>query len=184
MGNKQSTVSMPENGTNSFNNESNASSSLGDSPSSASGVFLSEALQADVVNSFQSSILQQQWESLQSDILQRHSSREASEHARKEQVEEELLKWRAQNQKIQTYLDDSIDALNAKFNDCSVEMQFNTDKLLKRIQGDNKATRQAKDACVDIRTALVTCYNQVQDIRKCDDVVVTLEQCVKHAILQ
>jgi hypothetical protein len=177
MGNKQSSSSLQD------DNELNAlSSSDTSSSSSSSGVFLSEALQADVVSSFQSSVLQQQWQSLQSDIIKRHHSREAMENARKDQVEEELLKWRAQNHKIQTHLDDSIDSLNAKFNDLTVELEFNTNKLLRTIQGDNKKT-QSKDACVDIRSALVTCYNQVQDMRKCDDVVVTLEQCVKNAII-
>jgi hypothetical protein len=180
MGNKQSNPTVQEDVMRN-NNESN--NGLSSSDSSSSGVFLSEALQADVVNSFQSSVLQQQWQSLQSDIMKRHYSREATENARKDQVEEELLKWRAQNNQIQTHLDDSIDSLNAKFNDLSVEMQFNTDKLLNTIVPKDDKKTQAKDACVDVRTALVTCYNQVQDIRKCDDVVATLEQCVKNTII-
>lgn len=180
MGNKQSNPEVQEDV---MRNDNESNNELSSSDSSSSGVFLSEALQADVVNSFQSSVLQQQWQSLQSDIIKRHYSREANENARKDQVEEELLKWRAQNNQIQTHLDDSIDSLNAKFNDLSVEMQFNTDKLLNTIVPNHDKKTQAKDACVDVRTALVTCYNQVQDIRKCDDVVATLEQCVKNTII-
>lgn len=172
MGNKNSS---PQNNSN--------NSDLNVSAESTSGVFLSDQLQADLVSSFQSSILQQQWNLLQTDILSRRNERLSKEVDRKVQVEEELMKWRAQNEQLQANLDDSMDTLKAKFNDLAVSMQYDTNKLVNSIGKSMNKKGKAQDSCVDIRSALVSCCKQVQDLRKCDAEVAALEQCVKNVVM-
>jgi len=150
-----------------------------------SGVFLANELQTEIVNAFQTSNLQAEWEKLQTKIITSHNERviTAAEHIG--QIQNELSQWRQHNEEVQSSLNNSLDSLNAKFADKEVELQFNVDQLEKRIGsvpvfGQEKGTGM----CLDERTKLMNCYsNKSGDIRDCDDIVKAMERCTKKAVV-
>ncbi|GFH48220.1 hypothetical protein CTEN210_04696 [Chaetoceros tenuissimus] len=150
-----------------------------------SGVFLANELQTEIVNAFQTSNLQAEWEKLQTKIITSHNERviTAAEHIG--QIQNELAQWRQHNEEVQSSLNNTLDSLNAKFADKEVELQFNVDQLEKRIGsvpvfGQEKGTGM----CLDERTKLMNCYsNKSGDIRDCDDIVKAMERCTKKAVV-
>lgn len=140
---------------------------------------------AEIVNAFQTSNLQAEWEKLQTKIITSHNERviTAAEHIG--QIQNELSQWRQHNEEVQSSLNNSLDSLNAKFADKEVELQFNVDQLEKRIGsvpvfGQEKGTGM----CLDERTKLMNCYsNKSGDIRDCDDIVKAMERCTKKAVV-
>jgi hypothetical protein len=136
---------------------------------------------AEIVNSFQSEVLQTQWEKLQAKILTNHNERVTQAEARNAAVEEELTKWRNHNEVVQNSLDQKIDELKAKFADSSVAIAYDVGKLEEKI--GNSPKFGSNEACSDVRISLTSCYNGTDDIRKCDEIVKAMERCAKQTIM-
>lgn len=147
----------------------------------SSGVFLSNQLQADIVQSFQSEALQTQWEKLQAKILTNHRERITQDEIRKAQVQEEIQKWRKHNDAVHASLDQKLDELRAKFTDAKVAITYDVEKLEGKL-GKVPKFGGTDGACLDVRMAVSNCFKGEKDVRQCDDVLGVLENCVKKTV--
>ena len=139
-------------------------------------------LAAEILQTFQSQALQTEWEKVQTKILTNQQQRVEEDDVRKVRLEENLTKWRAQNEAVQKTLDDKIASCRQAFNDAQTAMQVD----LTDMEGQmNKVPKfgGGDDACFEFRKSLTNCYKEASDGRKCDDLVNAMEMCVKKTVM-
>ena len=83
-------------------------------------------------------MLQGQWENLQKGILVSHHQRNTKYNEQKAALYEDLSNWRTQNNQVQEKLNGTIEDLQFKFNDLSLETQKALDKLDHKLKNAPK----------------------------------------------
>ena len=146
---------------------------------------------AEIVNAFQSSALQTQWEKLQTSIITSHNERVTTTNEQIAHIQNELAQWRQHNSAVQSTLDDKLDSLNSSFADKEVEVGYNVQQLEKRVGnvpvfGEEKGT----GVCLEERMGLVNCFKSSRsDNAKsdawngCEEMVEAMERCTKKAVI-
>ena len=139
---------------------------------------------AKVMNDFQSKHLKEEWENRQRAILASRNERIAEDERRRVGLEQELNVFRARNAETQAKLDAKIDSASARFADLQVELQYEVDRVEKKVgQGGPKGADGAATPCVSLRADLAACFREADDVRKCDEYIDALERCVKVEVV-
>ena len=140
---------------------------------------------AKVMNDFQSKHLKEEWENRQRAILASRNERIAEDERRRVGLEQELNVFRARNAETQAKLDAKVDSANARFADLQVELQYEVDRVEKKVgQGGPKGADGAAAPCVTLRADLAACFREADDVRKCDGYIEALERCVKVEVVK
>ena len=85
----------------------------------------------------------------------------------------------------QPELDAKVDSANARFADLQVELQYEVDRVEKKVgQGGPKGADGAAAPCVALRANLAACFREADDVRKCDGYIDALERCVKVEVVK
>jgi hypothetical protein len=155
-------------------------------------ITLTFPLAAEIVNAFQSSALQTQWEKLQTSIITSHNERITDTNTHLTHIQNEITQWRTHNNAVQSTLDEKLDSLNSKFADKQVEVGYDVQQLEKRIGkvpvfGEERGT----GVCLEERMGLIDCYNRNKSKRGngngngnvCDEIVKAMERCAKKAVM-
>ena len=140
---------------------------------------------AKVMSDFQSKHLKEEWENRQRSILASRNKRIAEDERRRIGLEHELNVFRARNAETQAKLDAKIDSSSARFADLEVELQFEVDRVEKKVgQGGPKGADGAVAPCVALRADLASCFREADDVRKCDGYIEAMERCVKVEVVK
>jgi uncharacterized protein YlxW (UPF0749 family) len=164
-------------------------------------LLLASPLAAEIVNAFQSSVLQTQWEKLQTSIITSHNERVITTAEQLAHVQNELAQWRQHNSSVQSALDDKLDSLDSSFADKEVEVGYDVQQLEKKIGnvpvfGEEKGT----GVCLEERMNLVNCFKSSnvsgnsesksesgsrnnEAWNGCEEIVNAMERCTKKAVM-
>jgi len=93
------------------------------------------------MKSFQSKILQNEWEKYQKSILTAAQQRVASEEQWQSEFRQKRQRWRERNDGIQTQLDQKLDDIRAKYSDYSAEIRWDLQKIEDRERNINIQVR-------------------------------------------
>eukprot|EP00558_Chaetoceros_sp_UNC1202_P007214 CAMPEP_0197245702 /NCGR_PEP_ID=MMETSP1429-20130617/10409_1 /TAXON_ID=49237 /ORGANISM="Chaetoceros sp., Strain UNC1202" /LENGTH=185 /DNA_ID=CAMNT_0042706245 /DNA_START=38 /DNA_END=595 /DNA_ORIENTATION=- len=184
MGNRSSTASQGTGPTVSQSDDGQSvtvNGTEGETVVTESGVFLSNELQADILGAFQSQVLQTQWEKLQTKIMVNHNERISQNELRKLQVEEEVARWKKDNDEVQNILDERMEGVKSQFWDLEVALQQDVQNLENKV--GNVPKFGGDTACFDVRSSLTSCYKNTKDVRTCDELVAAMDRCVKQTVI-
>lgn len=147
-------------------------------------IFASQHDVAKVMNEFQSKHLKEEWEKRQRAILASRNERIAEDERRRVGLEQELNVFRAQNADVQSKLDAKIDSASARFADLQVELQYEADRVEKKLGQSGPKGAGGAAPCVEVRSELAACFREANDVRRCDGYVEALERCVKVEVVK
>jgi len=174
MGNKNSAAQAQE--TQQSDDENSPSSNK-------SGVYLAQPFQEELVQTFQSKAIQNQFELFQAKMISSHNETISQDDQRRHALHRELTKWRDHNAQVQSSLDERMDAARAKFSDTEVGLRYDLGKMEETIKNKVPKFGNTANACLDSRAELTRCYNGVNDVRKCDGFVEAYERCAKQTVM-
>jgi len=183
MGNRSSRIdSKGINNTSAVN--SNIDEAVDDVP--ITGVFLTKNLQNELVQSFQSKVMNELWEERLSETIQRSNERMEDDRRRRESLDTMVKKHRLMNAKIHNSLDSDVDSLRAKFADSVVEFRFDAGSIEGRL-GPGPMTGGAVEnikgvpPCSEERIDLTRC--QKGGAYNCDGFIQLLERCATSTVI-
>jgi len=154
------------------------------SPSSdTSGVYLNQNFQEEIVQTFQSKAIQNQFELFQAKMITSHNEAMSQDDQRRHALQRELTKWREHNTQVQSSFDERMDTVRAKFSDTEVGLRYDLGKMEDTMKNKVPKFGNTENACIDTRVELAKCYNGVDDVRKCDGFVEALERCANQAVI-
>lgn len=99
----------------------------------------------------------------------------------KTQLQQRMDQFREQNKNMQAKLDQSIDSMEARFDDMSNVVEYDAERLEKKYL--NTTTMKKGDIpCLTERTSIAACYTDKKDSAACDSFIQALEECVSNTI--
>mmetsp|Transcript_6815 Transcript_6815/g.9821 ORF Transcript_6815/g.9821 Transcript_6815/m.9821 type:complete len:175 (+) Transcript_6815:52-576(+) len=152
-----------------------------DAAEGGSGVFLAQEFQQELIHSFETKILKEQWNKRQSEILKSTNARTAAETQRRLRFESEYNQWKKQNSETHSNLDKDIDEFRARFADAAASLKWDVGKLESKA---GKSVQFGKDnACVNARIDVAECLREENDVRKCNEILKIMENCTKQNVV-
>jgi phospholipase/lecithinase/hemolysin len=103
--------------------------------------------------------------------------------AQQTKIQQHMEQFRKQNEQLQGQLDQSIDEMENKMTDIANVVEYDADRLVKKIQGvpGSKGTSE-EVPCLTERTNIAMCMAGSK--KSCDFYISALEECVNQTIRQ
>ena len=144
---------------------------------------------ADIVRDFQSQILQEEWNKFGMSVVRRRNERLQRLEAAAQAQQQQRQAHAAARQMRMAQVESSIDAMQAKFTDQSVALDYDADRLLKKYgfwteQTYDDVEKESKPLpCLGPRAHWIDCQKKYgSDNRPCNFYVQALEECVRQTI--